>query len=235
MSSRDVVIVLSGGLDSTTLAYQLRAEGARLTGLSVDYGQRHGHRELAAARVLAAGLDMPHHIVELHGVEELLRGSALTDTDIAVPDGYYTDESMRITVVPNRNALLIALATSLAVSSGADAVAFGAHAGDHPIYPDCRPAFIMAFEAAMRIGNAGSLTENFQVLAPFAELSKVDVVGIGANLGVPFALTWSCYRGGEVHCGQCGTCVERREAFRDAGVSDPTEYASVDAGSWSCT
>ena len=140
------------------------------------------------------------------------------------PDGHYTDDSMKATVVPNRNAILLSIATGLAVATGADTVATAVHAGDHPIYPDCRPAFITAFEHLAQVANEGFVAEGFKVTAPYLNFSKADIVARGAALGVPFDETWSCYRGGELHCGRCGTCVERIEAFELADVADPTPY-----------
>jgi 7-cyano-7-deazaguanine synthase len=176
---------------------------------------------------IAANLDVPHRLVDLRSLGSLLAGSALTDESVEVPDGHYTDESMRVTVVPNRNALMLDAAVALAVVGGAQAVAFGAHRGDHAVYPDCRPEFVEAFTRTAVLANAGFLPEGFTVLAPFLTWSKAQVVALGDRLGVPFERTWSCYRGGEVHCGRCGTCVERREAFTLAGVSDPTVYGDV--------
>jgi 7-cyano-7-deazaguanine synthase len=218
-----VVVIFSGGLDSTTLAYWLASQGARLTLLSVDYGQRHA-RELACARRIAAGLRAVHHVADLRAAGELLGGSALTSRAVQVPDGHYTDASMRTTVVPNRNALLLDLATGLAVSSGAGAVAYGAHSGDHAIYPDCRPEFVAAYQQMARIANAGFLPADFTVLAPFISMTKAGIVSLAAQLGVPAGQTWSCYRGGDAHCGTCGTCTERREAFAAAGIADPVLY-----------
>ncbi len=219
-----VVGILSGGLDSTTMAFALRAEGCRLSLVSFDYGQRH-RTELAAARAVAARLETPHKLIDLRSIGALLTGSALTDTSVDVPRGHYTDESMACTVVPNRNAIMLDIATGIAVAQGADAVAFGAHGGDHPIYPDCRSEFVRAFTEMTRIANAGFLSSRFRVVAPFLSLTKSEIVRVGARIGVPFELTWSCYEGGVVHCGRCGTCVERREAFILAGVRDPTGYA----------
>lgn len=224
---RHAVVVLSGGLDSTVVAYRLHAGGARLTLLSVDYGQRHRDRELDCARRTAGRLPAVHRVVDLSSVAAMMRGSALTDPDVAVPDGHYTDTSMRATVVAHRNALLLDVAVAQAVVVGADAVAFGAHAGDHPVYPDCRPAFVAAYQSMVLLANDGFLADGFAVLAPLLRMSKAEIVAAGARLGVPFADTWSCYRGRLVHCGRCGTCVERREAFTLAGVPDPTEYAGV--------
>lgn len=220
---RRTVAVVSGGLDSVTMAHLLADRGDDLLLLSVDYGQRH-RRELVCAGEAAHRLHAEHRHVDLRSVGAALTGSALTDDDVDVPDGHYTDESMAATVVPNRNAILLAVATGVAVASGAGSVAFGAHAGDHPIYPDCRPAFVDAFEHLARVANEGFVDADFTVEAPFLTGTKADIVRVGADLGVPFEQTWSCYRGGELHCGRCGTCVERREAFALAGVDDPTSY-----------
>jgi len=218
-----VVLILSGGLDSTVLGYRLRADGTRLTMLSFDYGQRH-RRELEYARRTAAKLTGTHRVIDLSAICGLLAGSSLTDAAVEVPDGHYTDLSMRMTVVPNRNAIMLDVAVAQAVAVQAGAVAFGAHAGDHPIYPDCRPAFLDAYRRMVLLANEGFLTPQFTVLAPFIGLRKADIVTLGADLGVPFADTWSCYKGAGMHCGTCGTCVERREAFQVAGVTDPTDY-----------
>lgn len=219
------VAIVSGGLDSITLLHHLRAQEVEVRMLSVDYGQRHT-RELDCARQVAADLRLHHQVVNLRPVGALLTGSALTDPDVAVPDGHYAHESMRSTVVPNRNALMLDIAVAVAVAAGCDAVAFGAHGGDHPVYPDCRPEFVDAFTASARLANDGFIREDFRVLAPFLEMSKADIVRLGAGYGVAFERTWSCYRGGERHCGRCGTCTERREAFAVAGIEDPTCYAA---------
>lgn len=217
------VTIISGGLDSTVLAYLLDHHGTALTLLSFDYGQRH-RTEMTYARRTADVLDAEHRVVDLTSLVALLKGSALTDNSVDVPDGHYTDTAMRATVVPNRNAMMLDVAVARAVSAGADAVAFGAHAGDHPIYPDCRPEFLQAYEQMALTANEGFVHPEFRVLAPFIDVAKADIVTLGAELGVPFANTWSCYKGGTVHCGTCGTCVERREAFDLAGVADPTIY-----------
>lgn len=221
---RHAIVIASGGLDSTVLAYWLAARGTKLTLLSFDYGQRH-RIELDHAADIASLLECPHEIVDLSALGRLLAGSALTDTEVAVPDGYYTDESMRATVVPNRNAIMLDIAVGVAVARKADTVAFGAHAGDHAIYPDCRPEFVERFTRSARTANEGLLVEEFEILAPFLDQSKTDIVRLGAALGVPFERTWSCYRGETVHCGTCGTCTERREAFAQNGVTDPTSYS----------
>ena len=224
MNDRVAVAVVSGGLDSAVLAHHLRNHGWRLRLLSFDYGQRHA-KELACARALAAELDVRHDVVDLTSVGRLLAGNALTDDTVDVPDGHYTDDSMRSTVVANRNAVFVNVAVGVAVAEGASAVAIGVHAGDHPIYPDCRPEFVKAADRLARIANEGFTVDDFAVLAPFLRWSKSDIVRRGADLGVAFADTWSCYKGDDVHCGTCGTCTERREAFVEAGVDDPTKYA----------
>lgn len=219
-----VVVLASGGLDSTTLAYRLRDMGAKTRLLSFDYGQRHA-RELECAKQIAGGLGVPHDVMDLRPVGALLGGSALTDPLVPVPDGHYAAESMRATVAPNRNAVMLDIAVAVAIANGCDAVAFGAHGGDHAIYPDCRPEFVTAFTASAIVANEGFLPVGFQVVAPFLDCDKTEIVRTGNRLGVPFAATWSCYKGGSVHCGTCGTCTERREAFQLAGVADPTPYA----------
>lgn len=223
-----VVTTLSGGLDSVTLAHALAAEGRELVALSFDYGQRHA-KEIDFAARCAERLGADHHVVDLASVGALLTGSALTDPTVEVPEGHYTDASMAATVVPNRNAIMLSVAVGVAVARGAEAVATAVHAGDHAIYPDCRPAFIEAIEHEARVANEGFISEGFRVLAPYLHLTKTEIVHRGAALGVPFGETWSCYLGEERHCGRCGTCVERREAFELAGVPDPTSYAAVPA------
>lgn len=217
------VVTVSGGLDSITLAHVLHAEGWDLVCLSFDYGQRHV-KEVSYAAACAERLGADHQLVDLRSVGALLSGSALTDATVAVPEGHYTDASMAATVVPNRNAVMLSVAVGAAVARGASAVATAVHAGDHPIYPDCRPAFIDAVEHEARIGNEGFIADGFRVLAPFLSVGKDEIVRRGAAVDVPFAQTWSCYVGGERHCGRCGTCVERRGAFELAGVDDPTAY-----------
>jgi 7-cyano-7-deazaguanine synthase len=220
------VAVMSGGLDSTVLGYLLRSEGYECRVVSFDYGQRH-RKELDYARAVAADLEAPWTLIDLAaaGLGRLLTGSALTDEGIEVPHGHYADENMRVTVVPNRNAVMLSIACAAAGSWGAGVVAFGAHAGDHPIYPDCRPEFVRAFEAMERVAMEG--IGDITLYAPFLASTKADIVRTGHRLGVPFERTWSCYNGREIHCGACGTCYERREAFQLAGVPDPTEYAAA--------
>ncbi len=221
-------VICSGGLDSVSLAHRVAAED-NLAGLvSFDYGQRH-RKELDFAAECALRLDVPHRVIDIRGVGAALTGSALTD-DVAVPDGHYAEETMRITVVPNRNAIMLAIAFGVAAAEKADAVAAAVHGGDHFIYPDCRPDFIDAFQTMQRYALDGYA--DIALLTPYVHLPKSAIVADGAKAGTPFDRTWSCYRGGDIHCGRCGTCVERREAFDLAGIPDPTSYA--DDGYWRC-
>ena len=218
------IAIVSGGLDSVTLAYLLKSENYDLHLLSFDYGQKH-KKELEFARQCAIDLSADFDIVDLSGFSRLIGGSALTDETIAVPHGHYAAPNMAVTVVPNRNAIFLALAYGVAVAEQASSVAIGVHGGDHYVYPDCRPAFIEQFEKAEALGTAGFGHPDLKLHAPFLSTDKTGIVKIGAQSGVPFEKTWSCYEGGATHCGKCGTCVERIEAFRDAGVEDPTIYA----------
>ena len=218
------IVVCSGGLDSVTLAHKVAAERTLTRLVSFDYGQRH-KKELEYARRCAMRLLVPHDLVDIAAVGRLLTGSALTSGGV-VPEGHYAEETMRITVVPNRNAIMLAVAFGIATADHADAVAAAVHGGDHFIYPDCRPAFVEAFEAMQRHALDGLARISFYT--PFLRKSKADIVREGAKLGVPFAETWSCYKGGARHCGRCGTCVERREAFHLADVEDPTPYEDPD-------
>lgn len=218
------LVICSGGLDSVTLAHKVAAERTLTRLVSFDYGQRH-KKELDSAQLCALRLGVPHDIVDISAVGRLLTGSALTSGE-PVPEGHYAEDTMRITVVPNRNAIMLAIAFGIAAAEQADAVAAAVHGGDHFIYPDCRPDFVEAFETMQRHALDG--LANITLYTPFVRLSKADIVREGARLGVPFAETWSCYQGGERHCGRCGTCVERREAFDLAGVEDPTSYEDPD-------
>lgn len=211
----DIVTILSGGMDSATLAYQYHQQGAVQRFITFDYGQRH-RREIDAARAIAQQLSAPHDVVDLHALGGLFKGSALTDA-VPVPHGHYAAENMKVTVVPNRNAIMLAIAYGVAVAEGAQAVAYAAHAGDHFIYPDCRPVFVKALEDAFQRGTDA----NVEVYAPFIDMTKGEIARLGVALGVPYELTWTCYEGGEYPCGRCGSCVERAEAFEFAGVPDP--------------
>jgi len=215
------IVLLSGGMDSATLLAQaVSQQGAdNVTAVAFDYGQRHA-RELEAAEALAAHYEVELVLLDLKGAAAAFAGSSQTSPDIKVPEGHYAEESMKATVVPNRNMVMLSLAAALAISRKAEVVGYGAHAGDHTIYPDCRPEFTQAMKLAL-------LTCDWQTVGlwtPWLHVRKSDICTIGKRLGVPFSVTWSCYKGGEKHCGKCGTCVERREAFAEAGIEDPTEY-----------
>lgn len=214
------LVVCSGGLDSVCLAH-LIAENFELSGIiSFDYGQRHS-KELEFAAATADRLGCSFDRVDFNGLGALLSGSALTG-DLEVPDGRYEQDNMQATVVPNRNAIMLTVAFGAASARGLDAVAIAVHGGDHFIYPDCRPAFLSSFQ--MMQNEALGECSSVKLYAPFAEQSKADIVLQGHQFGVPFDRTWSCYKGLERHCGRCGTCIERREAFHIAQVVDPTEY-----------
>lgn len=216
------VLIYSGGLDSTVLLWDLLAAGDQVLALSVDYGQRH-RVELEHARRICQAQGVEWQLADLSRIANLLAGSSLTSAEIAVPHGHYAEETMKQTVVPNRNMIMLAVAAGWAISRQADRVAYAAHSGDHAIYPDCRPEFAAAVDRAVRLAD----WREVHLDCPYIALTKAQIVARGAELGVDFAQTWSCYEGGTVHCGRCGTCFERREAFRDAGVADPTEYAAT--------
>jgi 7-cyano-7-deazaguanine synthase len=221
VTPRKCVVVYSGGLDSTTLLYHLRAEGHTLKALSVDYGQRHREPEQAAARTICARLGVEQRTVDLTSLAGFLGRNSLSDPSVPVPAGEYAADTMRVTTVPNRNMILLSVALAWAASLRFDAVACGAHGGEYTPYPDCRPPFAEAMDRAAQVCD----WEPLRVLAPFVTWDKAAVVRRGAELGVPFELTWSCYHGGATHCGRCGTCLDRRRAFDRAGVPDPTAYA----------
>ncbi|OWK19957.1 7-cyano-7-deazaguanine synthase [Mesorhizobium amorphae CCBAU 01583] len=220
----NALVICSGGLDSVSLAHKVATEQKLIGLLWFDYGQRH-KKELGFASICAKRLGVPHQIVDIRDVGRNLSGSALTD-DVDVPDGHYAEDSMRITVVPNRNAIMLAIAFGVAAAQKADAVATAVHGGDHFIYPDCRPAFIDAFQTMQNHALAGYA--DIRLYAPYVNMSKAAIVSEGAKYGTPFEATWSCYKGGARHCGRCGTCVERREAFDLAGITDPTDYEDAD-------
>lgn len=219
----EVVVIHSGGMDSTVMLYHLRAESYQVAALSVNYGQRH-RRELDSANIVCSLMKVPHELVDLTGVTRLLEGSALTDVTVEVPEGHYEEESMKATVVANRNMLMLSTAICWAISRKARFVAYGAHGGDHAIYPDCRPDFVDAMNRAAHLADWHSVG----VMSPFIRITKADIVRRGKELDVPFELTWSCYKGGARHCGRCGTCVERATAFAEAGVIDPTDYEDAE-------
>jgi 7-cyano-7-deazaguanine synthase len=218
-----VVVLCSGGMDSVTALYWAQREHAVAATVSFAYGAKHNHREIPFAHEHAAKLGLRHEVVALDFVERLFFSALLKGGD-AIPEGHYEADNMRQTVVPFRNAIMLSIAAGLAESIGAEGLVIAAHGGDHAIYPDCREEFMRAFAEAMRTGTYAGI----KLLRPFIAMNKAQIAAEGARLGVDFAHTWSCYQGGPVHCGKCGTCVERREAFALAGRPDPTIYVSTD-------
>lgn len=214
------VTILSGGMDSATLAYGVNRSLNEQHLISFYYGQKHS-KELERAAAIASFLKSPHHIINLSDVGPLLKGSALTD-NIPMPEGHYAEENMRLTVVPNRNAIMLSIAYGIAIGEVADYVYFGAHAGDHYIYPDCRPEFVDALNLALQSGNQ----TNIAILAPFIHLDKAQILAKGLEMKVPYEHTWTCYKGTEKACGVCGSCQERLWAFYQNNATDPLPYAS---------
>lgn len=215
----ETVLIYSGGLDSTVLLFKLRADGHKVRALGINYGQRHG-KELLAARTICADLGVEFRVADLSAIKPLLGGSSQTDDSVPVPHGHYAAETMKLTVVPNRNMVMLSVAIAWAISTKSDCVSYAAHGGDHAIYPDCREEFASALNTASLLAD----WHQVRIDRPFVRETKAGLVALGERFGVPFARTWSCYEGGEIHCGKCGTCVERREAFSLAGVIDPTSY-----------
>jgi 7-cyano-7-deazaguanine synthase len=215
----DAVIVLSGGMDSAVLLAHELSLGTRVAALSFDYGSKHNPRELPMAREICARLNVGHKVVGLPFINELFASSLLQSGE-AIPEGAYDADSMKSTVVPFRNGILIAIAVGYAESVGASRVLIGSHSGDHHIYPDCRPEFNAAIDEAARLGTDDAV----RVAFPFASMDKREIGDLGRTLGVDFARTWTCYKGGELHCGTCGACDERKFALRHDQGLDPTRY-----------
>lgn len=208
-------------MDSVTALYRARREHDVVASLSFDYGSKHNPRELPFAAEHAAKLGLRHEVVVLDFMNRLFASDLLASGG-KIPDGHYEHATMKQTVVPFRNAIMLSIATGFAESVGAEGLVIAAHGGDHAIYPDCREDFMRAMGDAMRLGTYPGI----KLLRPFIALNKGQIAAAGTQLGVDYKRTWSCYKGGAIHCGTCGTCVERREAFIEAGLADPTEYAS---------
>jgi 7-cyano-7-deazaguanine synthase len=217
--------IVSGGMDSVTLLHMLHDDGEKHLGvISFNYGQRH-NKELFFAEQNCKDLEVPWTLVDMRFMRDLLKGSALTDINVDVPEGHYEAESMKATVVPNRNMIMISIAAGFAVANEYDQVAVGIHSGDHAVYPDCRPLFAEKMNEVLFVatdGFWGAWADH--LYTPFIFASKADIVSQGHTLAVDWTKTWSCYMGGDIHCGRCGTCVERKEAFVLAEVTDPTDY-----------
>jgi 7-cyano-7-deazaguanine synthase len=216
---RKVVVLLSGGMDSVTALYEANNLHHVVGAISFHYGSKHNDREIPFAAWHAEKLGVPHRVIRLDFIGELF-DSDLLQKGGEIPKGHYEEQSMKKTVVPFRNGIMLSIAAGYAESVGADGLVIAAHAGDHAIYPDCREEFMQAMGSAIRLGTYAAI----ELIRPFIAMSKGDIVVRGSWLGVDYSRTWSCYVGGETHCGECGTCVERREAFLVTGVIDPTAY-----------
>lgn len=214
-----VVALVSGGMDSVVALYQAAEEHEVVGMLSFDYGSKHNHKEIPMAAYHAEKLKVPHQVIKLDFVNELF-SSNLLQSGGEIPEGHYEESNMKATVVPFRNGIMLSIAAGYAESRGASGLVIAAHSGDHAVYPDCREDFMRPMADAIQAGTY----ENLEVIRPFIDQRKEDIAARGAELGVEFEKTWSCYKGRDIHCGKCGTCVERREAFQIAGVEDPTQY-----------
>lgn len=214
---KDALIVISGGMDSTTMLYEFQNEIA--LAVTFDYGAKHGAKEIPLARMHCERLGIEHIVIGMDFMQRHFRSSLLTGGE-DIPEGRYDDENMRSTVVPFRNGIMLSIACGLAESRGLKRLMIANHAGDHAIYPDCRPLFVEAMSRATQEGTYDRIV----IDAPYTHLTKAEIAARGKRLGVNYAETWSCYKGGDTHCGRCGTCVERREALAEAGIDDPTTY-----------
>lgn len=217
--SKNSLIILSGGMDSVTMLHQYKDSIA--LAVSFNYGSNHNKRELEMAALNCKELGIEHIIIPLAFMGQYFNSSLLKGAD-AIPEGHYTAENMRSTVVPFRNGIMLSIAAGLAESRGLSRIMIANHAGDHTIYPDCRASFIKEMNSAINYGTDYSV----EIFAPYTEISKTDIAKIGKEIGLDYSKTYSCYKGSEVHCGKCGTCVERKEALQDAGIEDPTIYES---------
>lgn len=217
---KDSVIVVSGGMDSITLLYDKKEEIA--LAVTFDYGSKHNAREIAWAKVHCGRLGIRHIVIKLDFMQKYFTSSLLEGGD-EIPEGHYADENMKSTVVPFRNGIMLSVAAGIAESNGLKKILIANHGGDHTIYPDCRPEFIGAMDRAI----ANGTYEDVRIDAPYTNITKADIAKIGKRLGIDYSETWTCYKGGERHCGKCGTCIERKEAMALAGIDDRTEYESM--------
>lgn len=215
--NKDSVLIVSGGMDSITMLYEYKERIA--LGISFDYGSNHNARELPFAAMHCERLGIKHIVINLGFMHQYFKSSLLEGAE-AIPEGNYDEENMKSTVVPFRNGIMLSIAAGVAESNGLKYVMMANHGGDHTIYPDCRPEFVSAMSEATRLGTYPGI----EVLAPYTGITKSDIARHGKALGIDYAETWSCYKGGEHHCGKCGTCRERIEALADAGIEDHTVY-----------
>lgn len=214
---KDSIIIVSGGMDSVTLLYDFKDRIA--LGISFDYGSNHNAKEIPFARWHCEQLGIEHITIDLAFMPQYFKSSLLEGAD-AIPEGHYADENMKSTVVPFRNGIMLSIAAGIAESRGLKYVMMANHGGDHTIYPDCRAEFVEAMSEATKAGTFPGI----EILAPYTNITKADIARKGKELGIDYSKTWSCYKGENVHCGKCGTCVERKEALRDAGIEDTTIY-----------
>ena len=215
--NKDSVLIVSGGMDSITMLYEYKERIA--LGISFDYGSNHNAREIPFAAMHCERLGIKHIVINLGFMHQYFKSSLLEGAE-AIPEGDYDEENMKSTVVPFRNGIMLSIAAGVAESNGLKYVMMANHGGDHTIYPDCRPEFVSAMSEATRLGTYPGI----EVLAPYTGITKSDIARHGKALGIDYAETWSCYKGGEHHCGKCGTCRERIEALADAGIEDHTVY-----------
>lgn len=213
------MVLVSGGMDSITALYDSALKHEITAALSFNYGARHNHREIPFAAEHSAALGVPHRVIDLNFINGLFDSHLLKSGD-AVPRGRYETRTMRQTVVPFRNGVMISIGAGAAESSGARGLVIAAHAGDHAVYPDCRGDFMDAMAGALRLGTYAGI----ELIRPFINMTKAQIAARGRELGVDYSRTWTCYNGGEFHCGQCGACIQRREAFAETGMADPTVY-----------
>ena len=214
---KDCILILSGGMDSTTLLYDYQERIA--LAISFDYGSNHNAKEIPFAKKHCERLGIKHIVIPLEFMAKYFHSSLLSG-DEAIPEGHYADENMKSTVVPFRNGIMLAIAAGMAETNELQYIMMANHGGDHTIYPDCRPEFVDAFDQAACAGTY----VNVHLRSPYTNITKADIARRGKALGIDYSKTWSCYKGGEKHCGKCGTCVERREAFALAGIDDQTQY-----------
>ena len=214
---KDSILIYSGGLDSTTMLYEYRECIAMA--ISFDYGSNHNSKEIKCADLHCERLGITHVVIPLDFMRRYFRSSLLDGAE-AIPEGHYEDDNMRSTVVPFRNGIMLSVAVGMAESNELQYVMMANHGGDHTIYPDCRPEFVDAFDAAAQAGTFNGV----RLLSPYVNMTKADIARRGKQLGIDYSETWSCYKGGDVHCGRCGTCIERREALAEAGIEDHTVY-----------
>jgi 7-cyano-7-deazaguanine synthase len=219
---KPVVVLVSGGMDSVTALYDAAAQHQIVSALSFDYGAKHNAKEIPCAAWHCKKLGVAHRVIALDFIRDFFKSDLLMSGG-EIPDGHYEEQTMRRTVVPFRNGVMLAVAGGFAESAGAAGLVIAAHMGDHAIYPDCRETFMLAMAEALRLGTYAGI----ELLRPFIRINKAQIAARGQALGVTFSRTWSCYKGEEQHCGTCGTCVERREAFLRARVMDPTVYSNL--------